>query len=605
MSIASLDFKLSPGAAKEEKSKADGGRLWVIAVVVAVAGVLSAFYGINEYASGTGAIVTSANRNSGRFESIFRDLMQARFRAMGLAADVMLQSRVTIEPFAKGDRDALVARMEPFYDYVNKNHGVEQINFWTAPAKLFYRAGRPNEFGMDLSKFRRSIAAANERQQRVMAVETGQGGVVALRAIVPVVVDGKFVGVLEFVSSFDIPLERASETTGLKWAVSVTKEVSERTERPIDAKVDAWQKDDVYFRFSDPVTGQTLRSISFDPRAKSYTLANEGSRTIFVKAFPVVNFSGQPTITVATALDVTEDFAGVLKSVAIKSLILFLLVSIGGSLAYVKFGQIRAGLTGVVGRQKKELAERVAFCDAAVARLKEVDLIKRGFFTNLVTAVNEPLQAVAGQLATLTPAVEKTGDRAVSERLGFALAETSRLSRLVEDYQQVELFRQKLVKSDSPLVSLATVVSRTVEDDLAVYRRLPQLSIAAAVPADLPPTRADADLLRRAIGNLVGYAAQRSGQGKIVISGAQDEQKWLVLTIAGSAFAGAAAPSEALIDESRQFLSRLSGGGSSGPNGGMLVGVVLARIIIEFYGGELAVGPKDKPGFTIRLPAAA
>src|SRR5207249_2459371 len=114
---------------------------------------------------------------------------------------------------------------------------------------------------------------------RIMAVETGQGGIVALRAIVPVMFEGKFVGSLEFVSNFDIPLERASETTGLRWAVSVAKETSERTERPADAKVDAWQKDDVYFRFADAATGQTLRSISFDPRAKSYTLTNDKSRT--------------------------------------------------------------------------------------------------------------------------------------------------------------------------------------------------------------------------------------------------------------------------------------------------------------------------------------
>jgi K+-sensing histidine kinase KdpD len=318
-----------------------------------------------------------------------------------------------------------------------------------------------------------------------------------------------------------------------------------------------------------------------------------------------VNFSGNPTITVATVLDVSEPFAEVLQSVAIKAVVLFLILAIGGSWAFIKFGQVRAGLTGIVGRQRKELAERVAFCDAAIAKLKEVDLIKRGFFSNLVTAVNEPLQAVSGQLAALGPAVAKSGDGNASDRLGFAQAETARLSRLVEDYQQVELFRQKLVKNDSPVVSLADLVGRTLEDDLAVYRRLPQLSITMAVPADLPPTRADADLLRRAVSNLAAYAGRRSGQGKITITGSQDDQKWLVLSIAGSAFTGAAAPSEALLDESRQFLARLASGEASGGNGGSLVGVVLARIIVEFYGGSLAVGSKEAPGFIIRLPAAA
>ena len=122
----------------------------------------------------------------------------------------------------------------------------------------------------------------------------------------------------------------------------------------------------------------------------------------------------------------------------------------------------------------------------------------------------------------------------------------------------------------------------------------------------LPPPEAPTPAPRgSAIGSLAAYAGQRSGQGKITITGSQDDQKWLVLTIAGSAFTGAAAPSEALLDESRQFLARLASGEASGGNGSSLVGVVLARIIVEFYGGSLAVGPKEAPGFVMRLPAAA
>ena len=36
-----------------------------------------------------------------------------------------------------------------------------------------------------------------------------------------------------------------------------------------------------------------------------------------------------------------------------------------------------------------------------------------------------------------------------------------------------------------------------------------------------------------------------------------------------------------------------------------LVGVVLARIIVEFYGGSLLISGENQPGFVVRLPAAA
>ena len=603
MSVASIDNKAVLGATEDDR-KANAGRLWVVGAIVAVSAILSSFYAIDEYAAGTGAVVKIAHDDAGDFQSVFQDLMQARFRVLGLAADVMLQDSVTMEAFAKNDRATLVARMEPFFADLQKHHSLEQLNFWTPLAKLYYRGGKPAELGVDVSKYRRTVVAANERQERILAVETGIAGHTDVRAIVPVVYEGKFIGVLELASNFDVPLERASEVSGLKWALGITKESSERVERPGDPKIDSSQKDDVFFRYADAETAHIVHSISFDPRSKNYALVKARDRTIFVKTFPVIDFAGAPAITIATLRDLTEPFSVVMRAAATRGLIAFMVISALGSFAYIRFGQLRERLTGMVGRQRKELEERVAFCDSAVARLKEVDLIKRGFFTNLVTAVNEPLQAVAGQLAVLVPAAEKAGDRAISDRLHFALAETSRLSRLVEDYQQIELFRQKLVKNDSPLAALDGVVANAIEDDLAVYRRLPQLTISATIAANLPPTRADGDLLRRAVGNLVAFAAQRSGRGTITISGVQDAQKWLVLSISGSAFSGAATPTESLLDESRQFMAQLADSGSSGAPGAAMVGVVVARIIVEFYGGSLSISADPAPGFVVRLPSA-
>lgn len=79
------------------------GKWFFVFAIVLAAGTLSGFYAVNDYASGTDAIVKSANNNSARFEAIFRDLMQARYRTLNIAAETMLQSRVTVEAFAKGN----------------------------------------------------------------------------------------------------------------------------------------------------------------------------------------------------------------------------------------------------------------------------------------------------------------------------------------------------------------------------------------------------------------------------------------------------------------------------------------------------------------------
>ncbi|MFX7870588.1 hypothetical protein ABTK02_21445, partial [Acinetobacter baumannii] len=84
--------------------------------------------------------------------------------------------------------------------------------------------------------------------------------------------------------------------------------------------------------------------------------------------------------------------------------------------------------------ERRKLEETTAALDAAKAKLKDIDLIKQGFFTNLVAAVSEPLQAVAGQLQSSIPVVDAalksaaelspTERASLCDRLGFALAET-------------------------------------------------------------------------------------------------------------------------------------------------------------------------------------
>ncbi|MBF0159739.1 MAG: hypothetical protein HQL58_09435 [Magnetococcales bacterium] len=597
-----------------EESQSDSGKWWVVVLIIVLSGAVSAFYAINEYATKTGSVIKNASTGSDQFESVFRELMQARFRALNLASEVMLQSRVTVEAFAKQDRDSLTTRIEPFFQQLQKEHGIAQLNFWTAPATVFYRAGQPANFGQDLSKFRKSIIAANERKQKILAVETGLGGLVAFRAITPVLLEGKMIGVIEFVSDFNIPLERASTITGLNWALGLAKDVSDRVERPFDAKNDAVRGTDVFFRYSDAPTGEIIRALDFDPRSKGATTIKLGSRTVFVNNFHVVNFSGIPTIVITVVKELTDIFAEIFQQVAIKTGGLFLILAVGISLAYLKSGKIRANFTNMLYSQKKELEERAVACDAAMAKLKEVDVVKRGFFTNLVAALSEPLQAVSGQLQSLVPAVDALTQgrlpdpslrQAMREGFDFALDETSRLSHLVSDYQQLELFRQRLVKADNPQLSIVEVIDRALAEDLADFQRLPQLTISSTVATDMPLVRADADLLRRAIAGLVGYAARRGGHGRITLSSRHERDSgWLTLFITGSAFAAAGTPTEALIDESRQFLARIDTPPTQLSNAAPLVAVVLSRIIFEFYGGSLGI-TIDQPGFIARLPVTS
>ena len=109
------------------------------------------------------------------------------------------------------------------------------------------------------------------------------------------------------------------------------------------------------------------------------------------------------------------------------------------------------------------------------------------------------------------------------------------------------------------------------------------------------------DLLAQAHHDFAARVAQAVLEGELTASG------WLRLAITGTAYAKAGAPTEAMLDESRQFIARLATEHAIADAGATLIPVVLARMIVEFYGGnvEASTGAKQDPGFVILLPVAA
>ena len=88
----------------EITAKKDGNKpkysIGIIASIVVLCAVISLFYGASFYKSATQHAIELVNGRSKQFEVVFNELLKARLRAMGIAADTLLQSKVTIEPFA-------------------------------------------------------------------------------------------------------------------------------------------------------------------------------------------------------------------------------------------------------------------------------------------------------------------------------------------------------------------------------------------------------------------------------------------------------------------------------------------------------------------------
>ncbi|MBT8524922.1 hypothetical protein G6724_03015 [Polynucleobacter paneuropaeus] len=578
----------------------------VISLVLGSA-LISIFYATSTYKTQTEHVVELADGRAKQFEVVFTELKQARFRAMGIGADTLLRSRVTIDPFIKRDRAALAAQIDPFFAFLKEKHGINQVNFWIPPATMFYRAGAPELGQFDASKFRASIVAANARQERIMAVETGQGGVIGIRGIVPVIWDDKFYGILEFVSDFSLPLNGASVESHFQWAASITKERFAQVERARNEKEDAEKGEDIYINYSDPATRDIIKAIDFDPRSKEYKIVDNNGQKIFVKAFPIYNFVGKPTITIAMVDDLTDQFNAAFKSAVIKGGILFLLLAAALVAAYSKLDNLRTGMLGSIGAERRALKDRLARGDAAIEKLKDLETLKRRYFSNLMAAINSPLLAVSGQISGIKHALEagsasNKGD--IDNRVDFSIQEIDSLRHLVADYEQIELFRQTLVRAEAKPLSVPAVLVDVLKS-LDLSRRLPNLQVNIDVPDGVPSTYGDSRLLAGAISRLITHTTHASGSGLLNISLRSNGEDSLILNFSGSAYAGSLAPTAALLDEARQFMAELSTGFISDGKREKLIGIILAKAVIEHFGGTLEAGSADAPGFLVRFPTAA
>lgn len=103
--------------------------------------------------------------------------------------------------FAAKDREALTDLLLPGYKQLYDNYGVRQFQFHTPPAYSFLRLHKPEKFGDDLASFRHTVVSTNQTQKPTRGLESGVAGLGA-RGMVPVFIQGKHIGSVEFGMSF-------------------------------------------------------------------------------------------------------------------------------------------------------------------------------------------------------------------------------------------------------------------------------------------------------------------------------------------------------------------------------------------------------------------
>jgi PAS domain S-box-containing protein len=230
--------------------------------------------------------------------------------------------------------------------------------------------------------------------------------------------------------------------------------------------------------------------------------------------------------------------------------------------------------------------------------LREADRRKNEFISVLSHELRNPLSPIRSSVYLLEHA---KGDEEIAARARAVIArQTDHLTRLVDDLLDVTRITQGKVELRRERTDLAEVLRATAEDYAGVVESA-GLALAVSGTGEPVYAHADADRIRQVVGNLLQNAIKATPSGGRLEVALACEARLVRIDVRDTGVGIEAALLESLFQPFVQGPRTIDRA-----QGGLGLGLALARGIVELHGGRLE-GHSDGPGhgatFTMWLPA--
>ena len=245
-----------------------------------------------------------------------------------------------------------------------------------------------------------------------------------------------------------------------------------------------------------------------------------------------------------------------------------------------------------------EIAQLATRFNQMAAQLEQVESMRRQLIGDVTHELRTPLTSIKGYMEGLIDGVIP----ATPETFNQIHREADRLSRLVDDLQELSRVEAKAYSLDIRSVAVSNLVQTTVKR-LSPQATVKRINLYSSLPAGLPPIQADEDRITQVLVNLVANAIQYTPEdGKVTISAMRQADE-IHISVEDT---GVGIPPEHLgnlftrfyrVDKSR---SRNAGGGSG-------IGLTIAKHLVEAQGGRIWASSKGEgqgSTFTFSLKTA-
>jgi signal transduction histidine kinase len=245
-----------------------------------------------------------------------------------------------------------------------------------------------------------------------------------------------------------------------------------------------------------------------------------------------------------------------------------------------------------------EIAQLATRFNQMATQLEQVESMRRQLIGDVTHELRTPLTSIKGYMEGLVDGVLPS----TPETFNQIHREADRLSRLVDDLQELSRVEAKAYSLDFRSVIVSNLVQTTVKR-LAPQARDKRINLRSNLPADLPPLQADEDRITQVLVNLVANAIQYTPEGGDVTISAVRQVDEIHISVKDT---GVGIPPEHLANLFTRFY-RVDKSRSRNAGGGSGIGLTIAKHLVEAHGGRIWAESKgDGQGstFTFSLKIA-
>jgi signal transduction histidine kinase len=249
--------------------------------------------------------------------------------------------------------------------------------------------------------------------------------------------------------------------------------------------------------------------------------------------------------------------------------------------------------------EEKSLSLERATADLSKAneQLRSLDRLKDDFMSSVTHELRTPLTSIRAlaELMLDDPAMD-TAQR--QQFLGLVVAETERLTRLVNQVLDMAKIESGVAEWRSTKVDLRALVQQAVQTTQELFRERGAV-VALKLPDAVPPLQVDPDRLTQVLVNLLSNAAKfvPLGQGRVEVSLHCDDDR-VTITVQDNGPGVPPEQKELVFDRFRQ------GGDAAHRPQGTGLGLPISRRIVEHFGGRMWLDSRPGQGacFSFELP---